>query len=89
VSDQSRIALSVLAGAVIGGVAGFLMFTERGRRFRDEIQPQLDQLAREMQNLQELTLRVRDTATDSWRQVESFVGELGQSPAGADQARRH
>jgi gas vesicle protein len=90
VTDQSRIALSVLAGAVIGGVAGFLMFTERGRQARAEIQPQLEELAREMQNLQELAMRVRATATDSWKQMEAFVSELGQQGHGlAEEARRH
>lgn len=89
-SDRNRIAYSILAGAVIGGVAGFLMFTERGRRVRSEIQPHLDDLAREVQNLQELALRVRDTASESWKQMETFVGELGQHDGGvAGEARRH
>lgn len=89
-SDRSRIAMSILAGAAIGGIAGFLMFTERGRRVRSEIQPHLDDLSREVQNLQELALRVRDTATESWKQMETFVGELGQQGGGlADEARRH
>jgi hypothetical protein len=90
VTDRSCIALSILAGAVIGGVSGFLMFTERGRRVRADVRPHLDQLVREVQNLQDLALHVRRTATDGWKQMETFVGELGHDHVGSGgEARRH
>jgi gas vesicle protein len=82
--------LSILAGAVVGGLAGFLLFTPQGRRFRRELQPQLEEIATEMRNLQQTASRVRDTATESWRQMETLVGELGQAGSSwANDSRRH
>jgi hypothetical protein len=90
VTDRACIALSMLAGAVLGGLAGFFLFTERGRRFRAELQPHLDEIAKEVQNLQEMAVRVKDTASDGWRQVESLVGDLGSPGATAPgEPRRH
>jgi hypothetical protein len=90
VNDSNRIAFTILAGAVIGGFAGFLLFTDRGRRLRMELQPRLDDVAREMRGIQELAVQLRATANESWRQLESFVAELGQKgPPFADDLRRH
>jgi gas vesicle protein len=90
VNEQNKIILSIMLGAVVGGVAGFLLFTERGRRLRDELTPHIDELAREVKNLQELALHVRNTANDSWHQMEQFVGELGhQGGAWTNATQRH
>ena len=43
-----------------------------------------------MKNLQELALHVRNTANDSWNQMEQFVGELGnQGGAWTNATQRH
>jgi hypothetical protein len=90
VTDRSRIALFVLAGAVLGGLAGFLMFTDRGRRLRAELEPHLDEFTRELQQLQEMATHVRRTATESWRRVEHVIDELGaQGKSWAGQERPH
>jgi gas vesicle protein len=47
-TERTAIALSVLAGAVVGGVAGYLFFTEDGRQLREELEPRLHDLAREI-----------------------------------------
>ena len=41
--DRSRIALSMGIGAALGGFVGFLLFTDRGRAFRQELEPQLEE----------------------------------------------
>jgi hypothetical protein len=90
VTERTILTLSILAGAVVGGVAGFLMFTDRGRQFRGELQPHLDELTRELRDLQDMALRVRQSALDSWQQLEAFVGELGrQDGPWAGDERRH
>lgn len=84
--DRDRVLFGVVLGAVAGGVAGYLLFTERGRRMRAEFEPMVGDLARDVTHLQELMSRVRDTAGDGWRQMETLVGDLW-SPA--RDARRH
>ena len=89
-SDRNRVSLSVLVGAFAGGVVGFLLFTEQGRRIREELQPHLDELQREVRNLQEMAMKVRDTAGESWKQIEGLMGELGQQGGSwTHEARRH
>jgi gas vesicle protein len=78
VNDRSVIALSILAGAVLGGAAGFLLLTDRGRRVRRELGPQLDELVAEARRLQEAVARVREAAAEGWRSVADFVGDLGE-----------
>jgi hypothetical protein len=49
--DRTRITLSMALGAALGGFAGFLLFTDRGRSFRRELEPQLEDLFAEAQRL--------------------------------------
>lgn len=86
-TEKDRILFGIVAGAVMGGVAGFFLFTERGRRARAEVEPYLAELAKDVSHLQELVSRVRDTANDGWRQVESLVGDRRTSPT--SDVRRH
>lgn len=86
-NDRSVIAVSILAGAILGGAAGFLLLTDRGRRLRRELGPQLDELVAEARRLQEAVARVRETAAEGWRSVADFVGDLGEvRPDGGEAA---
>jgi gas vesicle protein len=49
--DQQTIVGGAIIGAVLGAVAGYLFFTERGRRFRREVEPQLQTIVREAMQL--------------------------------------
>ena len=46
--ERSRVLLATCMGAVIGGVWGWLYMTENGRRVRDQIEPKLDDVMREL-----------------------------------------
>jgi len=41
--------LCALAGALVGGAAGYLFFTEEGRRVRQELEPKLVDLMTEFE----------------------------------------
>ena len=47
-SDRTSILLCALAGAVVGGAAGYLLFTEEGRRLREDLEPKLVDLMGEL-----------------------------------------
>ena len=49
--DRTSILLSMAAGAALGGFAGFLLFTDRGRAFRRDLEPQLEEFFGEAQRL--------------------------------------
>lgn len=46
-TDSSRTMTATLIGAVLGAIAGFLLFTDRGRRLRRQIDHALDEVVRE------------------------------------------
>ena len=45
---NSRAMAAAIVGAVVGGVAGYLFFTDDGRRLRRQLEPALDDFAREL-----------------------------------------
>jgi gas vesicle protein len=46
VTDNSRTVTVTLIGAVLGAIAGYLCFTDRGRRLRQQFDHALDDVAR-------------------------------------------
>jgi hypothetical protein len=77
--DRARIALSMGVGAALGGFVGFLLFTDRGRTFRQELEPQLEQLFGEAQRLSTAFDRTR-------RAVKDGLATLKPEEGGARQA---
>lgn len=77
VTDRACILLSTLSGAAIGGIAGYLMFTENGRRARRQIEPALDDFIREVQRLSTTVNRARSVASEGWRALNQAAGESG------------
>jgi hypothetical protein len=77
VNERSVVALSAIAGAALGGLAGFLFLTDRGRVLRREIEPRLDEFARDLANLQGSVARARSAASEGWRVVRHAAGERG------------
>ena len=45
--EQSTVVLGALLGALVGAGVGYLIFTERGRRLRADVQPEFESLLRE------------------------------------------
>ena len=62
--DRARITLSMAVGAVVGGFVGFLLFTDRGRAFRQELEPQLEQFMGEAQRLSAAFDKTRKAVKD-------------------------
>lgn len=78
-NDRNCILLSSLSGAVIGGFAGYLMFTESGRRVRRQLEPALDDFIREVQRLSTTVNRARNVASEGWRALNQVAGESGST----------
>jgi gas vesicle protein len=58
---------ATIAGAVIGGVAGYLFFTERGRELRRQIEPALDDFARELNSFRMTVEKAAVVANQGWK----------------------
>jgi len=74
VRDNSQAALATIAGAVIGGFAGYLFFTERGREWRRQFEPALDDWARELNSSRLAIEKAAGVARESWRLLNDAAG---------------
>jgi gas vesicle protein len=68
-----------LVGALIGGAASYLFFTERGRTLRDRLEPAIDDLRQEFARFQGTIEQVGRMANDGMRVVQEFNAARSQS----------
>ena len=64
--DDSRGVAAIIAGAVIGGFAGYLFFTERGRALRRRFEPALEDFAREVGIFRSTIQKAIGAAAENW-----------------------
>ena len=76
-NDRQAIA-ATLVGAALGGLAGFLFFTDRGRAMRQKIEPALEDLVRELSSLRGTVQHAADVAGESWRMLSDIIREPAQ-----------
>ena len=50
-NDRSMMLLGAIIGAGVGAAMGFVLFTERGRQLRAELQPEIETVVREAMRL--------------------------------------
>jgi gas vesicle protein len=70
--------MAMAAGAVVGGVAGYLFLTESGRRLRDQIEPRLDEAMREMSRLRQTIFKAQSVAQEGWRSLSQIASGGGE-----------
>ena len=80
VNEQSRVLMCAVCGALVGAAAGYLFFTERGREFRDQLEPLADDLRREFERFQRTFQKVGDMASEGMRVVNEFQAARAQAP---------
>jgi gas vesicle protein len=79
VNERQLVILGAVAGAVAGAAASYLFFTERGRIWRDRMEPMVDDLRQEFTRFQRTIQKVGDMATEGMRVVEEFNTARAQS----------
>jgi gas vesicle protein len=75
VGENSRAIAASLIGAVIGGVAGYLLFTEHGRALRRQIEPALEDIARELSSFRSTVRRAGDVADEGRRLLDDALSD--------------
>jgi len=73
VDDKARVAVSIFLGAIAGGVAGYVLFTDRGRDFRRQLEPQLNELMGEVNHLRATFDRARTAFSDGLRSFNDLM----------------
>jgi gas vesicle protein len=77
-----------MIGAVIGGVAGYLFFTEEGRRLRRQLEPALDDIARDLNSFRSTLNKAAGVASEGWKLLDDAVGEPSLPPPRYPSARQ-
>ncbi len=85
---NSRALTASIVGAVIGGVAGYLFFTEEGRRLRRQMEPALDDIARELSSFRLTMGKAAGVASESWKLLNDAMGEGDRPPSRYPGARQ-
>ena len=78
--NHSRELTATLAGAVIGGVAGYLFFTDRGRSLRRQLEPALEDFSRELMSFRATVQKAAGVANEGWKLLNDALGESQQAP---------
>jgi hypothetical protein len=78
--NNSREMAATLVGAVLGGIAGYLFFTDRGRSVRRQIEPALEDFTRELMSFRTTVQKASGVASEGWKLLNEALGESGPAP---------
>jgi gas vesicle protein len=78
--NNSRAMAATVVGAVVGGVAGYLFFTEQGRSVRRQLEPALEDFARELMSFRATIQKAAGVANEGWKLLNDTLGEGGAPP---------
>ena len=74
-TDNSRTMTATVVGAVVGGIAGYLFFTENGRRLRRQVEPALEDLMRELDSFRGTVQKAAGVVAEGWSVLNEALGE--------------
>jgi gas vesicle protein len=77
---DNRAMAATVVGAVIGGMAGYLFFTEHGRSVRRQLEPALEDFTRELMSFRATVQKAAGVANEGWKLLNDALGEGGQGP---------
>jgi len=80
---DSRALGATLIGAVAGGVAGYLFFTEHGKSLRKALDPTIEDLAKEIEGFRSTVQRAISVANDGWQLVDDAMNTRSRRMPGA------
>jgi hypothetical protein len=70
-----------VVGATVGGLAGYMLFTNEGRALRRQLEPAIEDIARELNHFRDTVMRAADVASEGWKLLNEALGERGPSHA--------
>lgn len=73
--ERGRVLLASLVGGGIGALVGYLYFTESGRCARRQIEPKLDQVACEIDELRRTSEKARAVLVKLWEGLCALAEE--------------
>ncbi len=71
--ERSKVLMTTLLGAVLGGLVGCLYLTDRGRQVRGQLEPLLDTVVDELQEARRTVERARAAVAEGRRVMDEIV----------------
>jgi len=75
VRDNTQALAATVVGAVIGGLAGYFFFTERGRALRRQFEPAVEDIARELISFRTTVEKAGGVAKEGWKLLNDVLAE--------------
>jgi hypothetical protein len=72
VTEKTAIWVGAVAGAILGGMCGYLFLTENGRRLREDLGPRLNDVMNEIGRAQNTMQRARATVTETFPSEQPY-----------------
>lgn len=82
-NERAQMAVVTLVGATIGGLTGYLFFTEGGRRLRRRLEPSFDEVNRELNRFRETLQKAARAADEGWRLIDEITTGRSSNGPGA------
>ena len=79
-SETTRACAATIVGAVVGGMAGYMFFTERGRELRRQLETALEELEPELSRLRGTVNRAAGVAGEGWKLLNEALGDGASRP---------
>lgn len=83
-NERTAVTAGALIGAMVGGFASYLFFTERGRRLREQLEPAMDGLQHDFARFQGTLEQMGRVANEGLRAFQEFNQARTQSPFRGD-----
>ncbi len=79
-TDNSQVIAATVVGAIVGGVSGYLFFTDPGRSLRRRLETALDEFARELSSFRMTVQKAAGVANEGWKVLNEALGDSGRQP---------
>ncbi len=74
-NEKARAVAALTVGAVVGAMAGYMFFTDRGRALRRELEPALEDIARELGHFRGTVNKAAGVASEGWKLLNEALGD--------------
>jgi hypothetical protein len=74
VTQKSQAIAAAMVGGVVGALAGYMFFTDQGRAWRRQIEPAIEDMARELSQFRGTLNRAVGVANEGWKVLNDALG---------------